>query len=590
MSLMEKINSRRSYNYFLLFFIVTLAMIFWLLLPLLNLLEWDSMIEIIAWFGNSLIISIIIITIIDLLNLISSKKSLFFLPFLNMMLSITLFLLMVYCFINDFFDIVYVWRHSNLSQPLVYKIVAIWAGQSGSIMTWMAFNSLVLFFYRFKTYERKSELKQDPVYILSCIIGLIILIVFLLILFFQGPFQVEEPYISPEGTGLNPLLLSPFMIWHPFFTFVAYAIFLIPFSVIISESAFLIKKKIKMRLHNEEIPIYELASSYQKSFFEFALKFGWLVMTLSIAFGAYWASVTLSWGQSYWTWDPVETVSLLPWLYCTAYFHSYSFRKSNSKLYKLNTILIFLSVLFSTLVSRGGGINSLHTFVGTQELMFWVLLTGVILLIITIYILDDVLSKLFGNYTNTKLFLDYLSYFFLFALSFILILGLFVPPLTYFLAGFLPINPIYIGADYYNLVATILALGLAISLIYCSSYTDYKIKTITTGLIVALIIGLLLGLVINFVLIAITIYFISGITSLISIVTHLNDQKSIKNFFRINSKKIIHLGISLILMGTLTGTLIITDIFFLLGFLFLLMGIMPSIVIVFVKHKKENKI
>ena len=582
---MEKINSPKSRIFFVLYFIFILFVIFFIFLQLLNLLEWDVKIGIIALFGNLLIISIIITTLIDLIILQTSKNSLFLLPFLNMTLSIVLFLLMVYCFINDYFNIVYVWSYSNISQPLVYKLVAIWAGQSGSIMTWMVFNSIVLFFYRFKNQVIRSEEKCDPVYILSCSIGLIILTVFLLILFFQMPFRVEEPYILPEGRGLNPDLLSPFMIWHPFFTFVAYAIFLVPFSIIISESVFLIRSKVKKRLKHEELPKYKLSSPYQKVFFDFALKFGWLVMTLSIGFGAYWASITLNWGNRYWGWDPVETVSLLPWLYCTAYFHSFSLRKINSEIYKFNTILIFLSVVFSTLVSRGGGVSSLHTFIGTQELLFWVLLIGVILLIITIYILDKVFSHLFGDFKNLKLFLDYISYFFILALSFILILGLFVPPLTYFLSRFVLITPIYIGADYYNVLATIMAFGLAISLIYCSLYNDYKVKSITIMIIGSVIIGILIGVLVNYVLIAIVIYFVSGLSSIISILTHLGDTKGLKTFFRVNSKKIIHLGISLILMGTLTGTLIITDIFYILGFFILIIGISPSIIIVFLKVK-----
>ena len=581
---MEKNTSPRGYKHYILYFIITLAILFLFLLPILNFLGNDTKISIIALFGNLLIISIIIITIVDVVNLISNKRSLFSLPFLNMTLSVTLFLLMVYCFINDLFDIVYVWRNSNISQPFVYKIVAIWAGQSGSIMTWMVFNSIVIFFYRFKSRSKKDESNYDRVYIFSCIIGLVILIVFLLVLLFQMPFRVEEPFIYPDGTGLNPLLLSPFMIWHPFFTFIAYAIFLIPFSVIFAESIYLIRNKIINQSKREKLPKYELYSPYQKAFFEFALKFGWLVMTLSIAFGAYWANITLSWGR-YWGWDPVETVSLLPWFFCTAYFHTFSFRKSNSKLYKLNTILIFLSVVFSTLISRGGGINSLHTFTGTQELMFWVLLVGVLLLAITIYILDEVLSNILGEFKNTKLFLDYLSYFFLFSLSFVLILGLFVPPLTYFLSNFLPINPIYIGLDYYNVVCGILAIGLVISLIYCSLWDDYKIKSITIVLIGGILLSILLGLFINYVLIAIAIFFLSGVASVVGIVKHL-DLKDFKSFFRVNSKKIIHLGISLILMGTLTGTLIVTDIFFISGFLILLIGILPSIIIIFLRRKK----
>jgi len=150
-------------------------------------------------------------------------------------------------------------------------MVAIWAGESGSIMTWMLFNSIIIFFYRLK-----NQNKDDIIFIISVIISLLISSVFLIILFSFDPFQIRTPIIFPNGSGLNPLLISPFMIWHPLFTFIAYAIFLIPFTISIIE---IIK------------PNFSLENPYQRSFHDFSIKFGWLVLTVGIGLGAYWAKI-----------------------------------------------------------------------------------------------------------------------------------------------------------------------------------------------------------------------------------------------------------------------------------------------------------
>ena len=409
---MGKNSESKIYKYYIICFFTILAIIFAIFLPVLNLFTDYIKIVTIGYLGNALIISIILITLVDVILLLGKKINFNLLPFLAMTLSIALFLLMEYCFLNDLFGVMYVWSNSKFTQPIIYKIVAIWAGQSGSIMTWMVFNSIVLFCFRLKFQNRNSQKGEyDFVFIVSCIIGLIVFVVFQFILYILAPFQVTIfPFL--DGNGLSSTLISPFLIWHPFFTYVAYAIFLVPFSVVIAEVIINVVGKVLNLLGRGNPPKYRLQSSYQKTFNEFALKFGWLVITLSIGLGAYWAKIAPSWDR-YWGWDPVETVSLLPWLFSTAYFHTMSFRKSNSKLFKINIVLIFFSIVFSTLVTRGGGLSSLHSFTGTQILIFWVVIIGGILLLLTIYILYDVLNNLYEEYKKPKLFLDYLSYLFL---------------------------------------------------------------------------------------------------------------------------------------------------------------------------------
>jgi len=244
-----------------------------IVIPLfLDLFGLNIKILVISFIGNFLIISTIIITIVDLFYLLKFKRNFYILSSLSMSFTISLFLLLEYSFLNDYYDFIYVWSYSKSTLPIVYKIVAIWAGEAGSIMTWMLFNSIIIFIYRLN-----NQNKDDIIFRLSVITSLLISSVFLIILFSYDPFQIKTPILFP-----NPLLISPFMIWHPLFTFIAYAIFLIPFTISIIE---IIK------------PNRSLKNPYQKSFYDFSLKFGWLLLTVGIGLGAYWAKIALSWGR-----------------------------------------------------------------------------------------------------------------------------------------------------------------------------------------------------------------------------------------------------------------------------------------------------
>ena len=568
-----KIDHYSLKKIFIIDLIVIISIV--IVIPLvLDLFGLNIKILVISFIGNLLIISTIIITIFDLFYLLNFKRNIYLLSSLSMTFSISLFFLLEYCFVNDYFDIIYVWSYSETTLPLVYKFVAIWAGEAGSIMTWMVFTSIVIFFYRLKNQNR-----HDVVFILSTIVSILITSVFLIILFTYNPFQIETP-IFPDGLGLNPLLISPFMIWHPFFTFIAYAIFLIPFSVSI------------IRVLR---PNLALQNPYQKSFYDFSLKFGWLVLTLSIGLGAYWAKIALTWGR-YWGWDPVETVSLIPWFFSTAYFHTITFKKTNSKLVKINGILIFMSIVFSTLITRGGGLTSLHAFTGESNLIIWTLIVGSILVVFSLYVIYETLNSLSENYKKTRLFLDYLSYLCLFMLAFVCIFGLFISPLTYFLSLFSNINILYVGTDYFILTTLILASVLATSLVFCSLYGAYKLKVIA----IILVIGGIVQTILSFVIFStsglwinpvISIFIIALLSSILKLIKDFDKNTNLKQYFRINSKTYVHIGLSLILIGTLIDpeVWIFQDIFYISGFIFFMSGIVPSIFIFFFLKRNKSK-
>ncbi|MFX1363876.1 MAG: cytochrome c biogenesis protein CcsA [Promethearchaeota archaeon] len=472
---------------------------------------------------------------------------------------------MVYSFLNNIYKIIYVWSFSNNSLPIIYKIVAIWAGEEGSIMTWMLFNAIMITLFRMG-----NKNKKDIVFIRSVTISSIVSSIFFIILFYLNPFELQSSSPS-DGLGLNPLLISPFMIWHPFFTFIAYAIFLIPFTIVIAET--LTKNT-------------TLLGSFQQNFYKFTLKFGWLILTLGIGLGAYWAKIALNWGR-YWGWDQVETVSLIPWFFITAYFHTMTFQKKNPNLVKINLGLIFVAIIFSTLITRAG-ISPLHSYVGETELIIWLTIIGLILIIFSLYVIYIILDYILQDYRTIKLLFNYLSYIFLFSLSFVCIFGLFVTPLTILLSEFFPINIIYIGTDYFILTTLILAICLSLSLIFCIIYEKIEIKLIISLIIIVFIIQSIfsvIGLIFLDIWInpAIAIFYIAVIVSFWSIITNLKFKKGIKHFFKVNSKTIIHTGISFILIGFLISKnfWIFQDIFFITGFIFLLSGIIPSILTTF---------
>ena len=47
----------------------------------------------------------------------------------------------------------------------------------------------------------------------------------------------------------------------------------------------------------------------------------WTFLTGGIALGSYWAYYELGWG-GWWFWDPVENISLMPWIAGLALVHS----------------------------------------------------------------------------------------------------------------------------------------------------------------------------------------------------------------------------------------------------------------------------
>ncbi|MDQ1276275.1 MAG: cytochrome c-type biosis protein CcmF [Euryarchaeota archaeon] len=92
---------------------------------------------------------------------------------------------------------------------------------------------------------------------------------------------------------------------------------------------------------------------------------------------------SLAGGAWYWTWDPVETSSLIPWLTATAYLHAkFRFRQGEyGFMLPMLALVSFIRVIFSTFVTRSGLRVSVHswqdfTAEGMVIAFFLLILTG----------------------------------------------------------------------------------------------------------------------------------------------------------------------------------------------------------------------
>ena len=251
--------------------------------------------------------------------------------------TIALILLAYYFLVTDLrFEYVSDYSAEHLS--LGYKLAGVWAGRDGTLLIWAWATILSI------NVERKLHSEEDSQKQITSLIGCIILLGFSIIQLYINPFSQNET-VPEIGNGLNPLLLSPYMIIHPPIVFVSYGMIVLLYA---SGMAYLITGN---KNWNETVKRWGRSS--------------WIGMSLALAIGGYWAYVTLGWG-GYWAWDPVETAGLLPWLAATSLLHTSVMsrrKKKYSVLGPLLAMLTFVLVLLESFVTRGGIWSSVHAFI-----------------------------------------------------------------------------------------------------------------------------------------------------------------------------------------------------------------------------------
>jgi len=240
-------------------------------------------------------------------------------------------------FISNDFSFVGVYSYSSSGLSFLSKIYASWGGARGS----MLFLALILgTFYvilRVKTHKNRD----NQFWVFATKVLSVMLLVFIIVSLVKNPF--EQYSVAPvEGKGLNPQLQTFWMFVHPPIIFGAYAFVLLAFALTLSA--------LKNNRDYSSLGLLK-ASTYA----------AWLLLSVGIALGGVWAYEVLGWG-GYWAWDPVETASLLPWLFLTAMFYLKPTTKTKSLSREFMILLTFASLVFLSALTRGGATQSVHSY------------------------------------------------------------------------------------------------------------------------------------------------------------------------------------------------------------------------------------
>ena len=268
-----------------------------------------------------------------------------------------------YLMINQYYEYQYVQAHVSEDLPFQYIFSAFWEGQEGSFLLWM-FWHIVLGLVLMRTAKEweapvLSVLSAVQIFTTSMIVGIYIGFgdyifklgsnpLLLLRDALDAPIFANADYVSLlKGNGLNPLLQNYWMTIHPPTLFLGFASTAVPFCYAI---AGLWTKQHK---------------AWLKPVLPWAL-FSACILGTGILMGSAWAYEALSFG-GYWAWDPVENMSLVPWIILIAGLHTNLVAKNTGHSITSTYVfylLTFILIIYSTFLTRSGvlGDTSAHAF------------------------------------------------------------------------------------------------------------------------------------------------------------------------------------------------------------------------------------
>ena len=275
------------------------------------------------------------------------------------------FISLVISFINSDFTNELVYNNSHTAKPLIYRISGTWGNHEGSLL--LCLLVLVLFIFIFLV-TSKNKPKKYQIYTLL-FQEIIIIGFFCFLILTSNPFNHLFP-TPKEGLGLNPILQDPILAIHPPILYLGY----IGSSIILSSS------------------IAAILQNYVNSEWASSLKnwviISWFFLTIGIVLGSIWAYYELGWG-GFWFWDPVENISLMPWLCLTALLHTVIVFEKRSLLPTWTLVLsisCFTLSMCGTFLVRSGILNSVHTFASDPKRGLFILVFLFVLILISLFI------------------------------------------------------------------------------------------------------------------------------------------------------------------------------------------------------------
>jgi len=265
-----------------------------------------------------------------------------------------------YIIYNHLFEYHYAYAHSSMTLPTHYIISAFWEGQEGSFWLWMFWQVILgaVLLFKAKSWESPvmTFVMLCQLFLASMLIGVEIFgsrigsSPFILLRdAMNWPILQDANYLSmiKDGRGLNPLLQNYWMVIHPPTLFLGFASMIVPFA-------------------------YAAAGLWQKRFKEWInpglpwALFAVMILGAGIIMGSFWAYEALNFG-GFWAWDPVENVSIIPWLTLIAAVHVMVAFKNTGHAYFTAAFLCLISfilVIYASYLTRSGilGETSVHSF------------------------------------------------------------------------------------------------------------------------------------------------------------------------------------------------------------------------------------
>jgi cytochrome c-type biogenesis protein CcmF len=355
-------------------------------------------------------------------------------------LTLVAFAMLVLTFARSDMSVALVFENSHSAKPFIYKIAGTWGNHEGSMLLWVTILAVAGAFLALLS-RRTSERTLVAALGSQAILALGF---YAFLLVASNPFARLFP-APPDGQGLNPLLQDPGLAFHPPTLYLGYVGLSVAFSLAVGA---LLTGEVDSRLARAMRP-WVLAA--------------WVLLTLGITAGSYWAYYELGWG-GYWFWDPVENASLMPWLAATALLHSINVLAARGALKAwtmMLAVIAFSMSMVGTFLVRSGVLTSVHAFAidperGTFLLALLAIYVGAAFVLFAVRGASlkegapfELISRETGLVINNLLLSVILG---------IVFLGTLYPLLVEAVSG----EKLSVGAPYFNAVAGPLALVLAL--------------------------------------------------------------------------------------------------------------------------------
>jgi cytochrome c-type biogenesis protein CcmF len=392
------------------------------------------------WLAAGLSLLQLLLMVIELRGIAPAARAIRGVAIVQGLLTAFAMLMLLLLFARTDLSVALVAANSHSAKPFLYKIAGTWGNHEGSMLLWVTVlglsGALLAAFSRIVG-ERTLVAALGAQ-------GALAVGFHGFLLFASNPFARLNP-APVEGRGLNPLLQDPGLAFHPPTLYFGYVGLSVAFSLAVGA---LVTGEVDRALGRAMRP-WVLGA--------------WILLTLGITAGSYWAYYELGWG-GWWFWDPVENASLMPWLAATALLHSINVLAARGALRAWTMMLAMIAFSMSmvgTFLVRSGILTSVHAFAvdpqrGAFILALLAIYVGAAFLLFatrTAALKEgapfEMVSRESGLVVNNLLLSVILG---------IVFLGTLYPLLVEAAAG----EKLSVGPPYFNLVAGPLALLLAI--------------------------------------------------------------------------------------------------------------------------------